>query len=392
MKRALIVALREVKAYFQDKGDLAFSLLLPIITFALIYGAFGGSGLFHGTAYIVNQDINGIYGQQLIDAVKKQDNLDLQLLSFTDAESKLNRSDVNLVFLIPADFSANLDKGQPAEITIMQRGNGGQEGQIVASIVNGLVSEINQQFAVVDAVNQALAGKNIPPAQITVVATQFLAQERQSPLVTVKDVSIGVQPNTVKEFLPGIVTMYVLFAISIAAAAIVDERRKGTLERLITTRLTIGELFLGKFMANVFRGFIQTFILLVLSYAVFQIFTPLTFVASLFIALLFATACSAIGLLLASLVKTPDSATWIGVFITMGMTMLGGTFFAIEKGSALYPFSKLSINGYANTAFKTLINGGGISTLGVEISVLVGVTVVALILSRMFFKAVPQGK
>ena len=392
MKRALIVALREVKAYFQDKGDLAFSLLLPIITFALIYGAFGGSGLFHGTAYIVNQDINGIYGQQLIDAVKKQDNLDLQLLSFTDAESKLNRSDVNLVFLIPADFSANLDKGQPAEITIMQRGNGGQEGQIVASIVNGLVSEINQQFAVVDAVNQALAGKNIPPAQITVVATQFLAQERQSPLVTVKDVSIGVQPNTVKEFLPGIVTMYVLFAISIAAAAIVDERRKGTLERLITTRLTIGELFLGKFMANVFRGFIQTFILLVLSYAVFQIFTPLTFVASLFIALLFATACSAIGLLLASLVKTPDSATWIGVFITMGMTMLGGTFFAIEKGSALYPFSKLSINGYANTAFKTLINGGGISTLGVEISVLVGVTIVALILSRLMFKAVPQGK
>ena len=392
MKRALIVALREVKAYFQDKGDLAFSLLLPIITFALIYGAFGGPGLFHGTAYIVNQDINGIYGQQLIDAVKKQDNLDLQLLSFTDAESKLNRSDVNLVFLIPADFSANLDKGQPAEITIMQRGNGGQEGQIVASIVNGLVSEINQQFAVVDAVNQALAGKNIPPAQITVVATQFLAQERQSPLVTVKDVSIGVQPNTVKEFLPGIVTMYVLFAISIAAAAIVDERRKGTLERLITTRLTIGELFLGKFMANVFRGFIQTFILLVLSYAVFQIFTPLTFVASLFIALLFATACSAIGLLLASLVKTPDSATWIGVFITMGMTMLGGTFFAIEKGSALYPFSKLSINGYANTAFKTLINGGGISTLGVEISVLVGVTIVALILSRLMFKAVPQGK
>jgi len=392
MKRALIVALREVKAYFQDKGDLAFSLLLPIITFALIYGAFGGSGLFHGTAYIVNQDINGIYGQQLIDAVKKQDNLDLQLLSFTDAESKLNRSDVNMVFLIPADFSANLDKGQPTEITIMQRGNGGQEGQIVASIVSGLVSEINQQFAVVDAVNQALAGKNIPPAQITVVATQFLAQERQSPLVTVKDVSIGVQPNTVKEFLPGIVTMYVLFAISIAAAAIVDERRKGTLERLITTRLTIGELFLGKFMANVFRGFIQTFILLVLSYAVFQIFTPLTFVASLFIALLFATACSAIGLLLASLVKTPDSATWIGVFITMGMTMLGGTFFAIEKGSALYPFSKLSINGYANTAFRTLINGGGISTLGVEISVLVGVTIVALILSRLMFKAVPQGK
>ena len=51
MKRALIVALREVRSYLQDKADLAFSLLLPIVTFALIYGAFGGTGLFHGTAY-----------------------------------------------------------------------------------------------------------------------------------------------------------------------------------------------------------------------------------------------------------------------------------------------------------------------------------------------------
>jgi hypothetical protein len=46
MKRALIIALREVKTYLQDKGDLAFSLLLPVATFALIYGAFGGQGLF----------------------------------------------------------------------------------------------------------------------------------------------------------------------------------------------------------------------------------------------------------------------------------------------------------------------------------------------------------
>ena len=186
--------------------------------------------------------------------------------------------------------------------------------------------------------------------------------------------------------------MYVLFAISISAAALVEERRKGTLERLLTTHLAIGELFFGKFLASVLRGFIQTFILLALSYAVFQIFTPLSFLASLLIALLFATACSAIGLLIASTVRTQDSATWIGVFFTMTMTMLGGTFFTISKGTTLYTFSKLSVNGYANDAFKTLISNGGFSTLGVDIAVMVGVTLVGLILSRMIFKALPQGK
>ena len=392
MKRALIVALREVRSYLQDKADLAFSLLLPIVTFALIYGAFGGTGLFHGTAYIVNEDTNGTYALQLIDNIKKQDSLEIQLLSRADAENKLNRSDLNMVFFIPADFSDKLNAGQPVALTVEQRGNGGQEGQIVASIIGGVVSEVNQQFTVTDQVSQALAGKNIPAAQITFTTLQFLDKEHQYPLVGIKEVSVGVKPNMVKDFLSGIITMYVLFAISLSAAALVDERRKGTLERLLTTHLTIGELFFGKFLASVFRGFIQTFILLALSYTVFQIFTPLSFVESLLIALLFATACSAIGLLIASAVRTQDSATWIGVFFTMTMTMLGGTFFTISKGTTLYTFSKLSVNGYANHAFKTIIDNGSFSTLGIDISVMVGITLVGLILSRLIFKALPQGK
>ena len=392
MKRAFLVALREVRTYLQDKADLAFSLLLPVVTFALIYGAFGGQGLFHGTAYIVNEDTNGAYAKQLLDNIEKQENMDVEMLSRADAEIKLDRSDLNMVFLIPSDFSSKLNMGQPVELTVMQRGNGGQEGQIVASIISGVVSEVNQQFNAVDQVQQALAGKNIPTAQITFTTMQFLDRESQHPLVGIKEVSVGSKPNTVKEFLPGIITMYVLFAISISAAAVVDERRKGTLERLLTTHLTASELFFGKFLASVFRGFIQTFILLVLSYAVFQIFTPLSFLESLLIALLFATACSAIGLIIASVARSQDSATWIGVFFTMTMTMLGGTFFTISKGTTLYTFSKLSVNGYANTAFKTLIDNGSIAALGIEISVMVGVTLVGLILSRLLFKAIPQGK
>jgi ABC-type multidrug transport system permease subunit len=164
------------------------------------------------------------------------------------------------------------------------------------------------------------------------------------------------------------------------------------LERLITTRLTIGELFFGKFLASVLRGFIQTFILLALSYAVFRIFTPLSFLESLLFALLFATACSSIGLLIPSIARTGEASTWVGVFFTMTMTMLGGTFFTITKGTVLYSFSKISVNTYANDAFKTLINGGSITTLGVDIAVMAGITVVVLIISRLLFTAVPQGK
>lgn len=393
MKRALIIALREVRTYLKDKADLAFSLLLPVATFALIYGAFGGTGLFHGTAYIVNEDTNGIYAEKLVEKIGQEQSLDVELLSRQDAENKLDRSDLNIVLLIPSGFSDKLISDQPGELTFLQRGNGGQEGQIVASIIRGVVSGLNQEFTVLDQVNQLLAGKDITPEKIAFTTQKFLEKEQQSPLIEVKETAIGSKPNMVNQFLPGIITMYVLFAINIGTTAIVEERRKGTLERLLTTHLSLGELFFGKFMASALRGFIQTFILLALSYAVFRIFTPISFLECLLIALLFTMACSTLGLVIASVSRTQDSATWIGVTFTMAMTMFGGTFFTISKGTALYALSKLSINTYANDAFKAIITEGGhISDLGVEIGVIAGVAIVGLVVSRLLFKAVPRGK
>ena len=64
MKRALFITLNEVRLYLQDKGDLAFSILLPIVTFALMYGAFGGQTLFKATASVVDED-KGAYSTLL---------------------------------------------------------------------------------------------------------------------------------------------------------------------------------------------------------------------------------------------------------------------------------------------------------------------------------------
>jgi len=106
MKRAVVVAIREVRSYLTDKGDLAFSLLLPVIVFALMYGAFGGETLFHGTAYVVNEDPSGVYSQLLLERLSELQDIDIELISLEEAEFKLGRSDVQLVLDIPADSPA----------------------------------------------------------------------------------------------------------------------------------------------------------------------------------------------------------------------------------------------------------------------------------------------
>jgi ABC-type Na+ efflux pump permease subunit len=393
MNRAFIVAIREVRTYLQDKADLAFSLLLPIVIFALMYFAFGGESLFHGTAHVVNEDEGGAYSAVFLEQLEAIDVLDVELLAAEDADAKLDSSDLLMVIYIPKDFSENLASGEPAQLLFKQRGNGGDEGQIVASLVYGVAEQMNQEFQVYNELNSALEGLGIPQERIDIVTQKYLDLERESPVIGVNEQTVGSSPDPVNLFLPGVVTMFVLFAITLSARAIVEERRKGTLERLLTTRLSVGQLFVGKFLANVSRGFVQTLILLILAYIVFQIFTPLTFIECLVIALIFAAAASALGMVIAAVARSEDGATWIAVFFTMVMVMLGGTFFEIGEGSALYTISQFSINTYANSAFKTIISeGGSLANLGLELGVMAGVAVVGLVLSRILFKVMPGGK
>jgi len=393
MNRAFIVAIREVRTYLQDKSDLAFSLLLPIVIFALMYGAFGGATLFHGTAHVVNEDEGGAYATVFLEQLEEIDVLDVELLAAEDADAKLEDSNLLMVIYIPDDFSANLAMGEPAQLLFKQRGNGGDEGQIVASIVRGVAEQMNQQFQVYNEVNSALAGIDIPQEHINVTVQQYLDEERESPTVVVNEQTVGTSTDPVKMFLPGIVTMFVLFALTLSARAIVEERKKGTLERLLTTRLSVGQLFFGKFLSSVSRGFVQTLILLALAYIVFQIFTPLTFIQSLVIILIFAAAASALGMVIAAIARSEDSATWIAVVFTMVMVMLGGTFFQVSEGSFFYTLSRFSINTYANSAFTTVIaEEGSLANLGMELGILAAVAVVGLVLSRILFKVMPGGK
>jgi ABC-type multidrug transport system permease subunit len=391
MIRAILVAGLAVRTYLQDRGDLGFSLLLPIAIFALMYGAFGGQDMFHGTAHIVNEDQGGTYSTLLLEQLDGLDTLDVELLSASKADLLLDRSDLLMVLFIPDGFSDRFASGQPTQLLFKQRGNGGSEGQIVASIIRGVVEEMNQSSQVYSQVNTALADTGIPRERIDIAVQKYLTLESANPAVGIREDTVGSSPDPVNMFLPGILTMFVLFAQTLNAQVLVQERRLGTLERLLTTRLSVGQLFIGKFLASLSRGFVQALVLLVLTYIVFQLFTPLSFIECLVITLILSAAASALGLIIGSIARTEDQAAWIAVVFTMTMVMLGGTFFEIPENLEI--LSRISMNTYANTALKTVIaQGGHLTDLGLELGVLAGIIVVGLALSRVLFKVMPGGK
>lgn len=390
--RAIQLALLELRSYLKDRGDLAFSILLPIALLAVMIGAFGRETTFNGTANIVDQD-GGPYAQQLIERLRQTKGIQVKLLSAQEADSKLNNSSIILATYIPQGFSQKLADGQSVSLLFKQRGSGGQEGQIAGSIIRGAAQAVASDAQVHRQVQAVLAGSGIPAADVSAAVDKFLVKEQKAPTIEVLEQDIGAKPDPLRQFLPGIVTMFALFAISLRAPAIVEERQKGTLERLLTTRLGGNQLFLGKFLAGFAKGVFQMVVLLGLAAAVFRIFTPASFLGTLAIGMLFVAAVSAIGLVIASVSRTRDQASWISVVFTLVMSMLGETFFEAGKTGIFHTLSLGTVNHYANSAFKALINGTGtLSDVWVQMAVIAGVGLVAFLLARAIFKVMPGGK
>ena len=83
-------------------------------------------------------------------------------------------------------------------------------------------------------VDNAMVDSSIPQSQIDATVTTLLDQARHDPPVTVTSHTIGGdgEGDMVDRLVPGILTMFLLFAVTLGAQTLVEDRRLGTLERL----------------------------------------------------------------------------------------------------------------------------------------------------------------
>ena len=389
----LHIALIELKRYLVNRGELGFSLALPIVLFALTYGAFGGEESFHATAHVVDLD-GGTHARALIDRLDAMEEITVRERTLDDADDALDRSAILSAVVIPSGFSAGLDGGQPVAITFRKRGSGGDTGQIVESIVRSVAQQMAGEAWVRTAARAALSGSDVPLDRIDSVVARRLAESRQSPSVGVETRRIGDDTaDPTDRFVPGLLVMFLMFAITLGAQTLVEERRNGTLERLMTTRLSVNQLFVGKFLAGTLRAVVQALILLSLAFVALRIGDAADFVELMLFTALVAMAVSAIGLVIGSVARTRDQAIWAAVFFTMFMTIFGGTFFDVSGGGPLDALSRITLTRYAIDAmFGMLAGGETLAQQGLGAAVLALVAVCGLLIARTMFRVAGGGR
>ncbi len=386
MIRPLYVGLLELRRYLADRAELAFGIALPIALFALMYVTFSGGNSFNGTVHLVDSD-GGPVTAEIMSRLRAVEGLSVEVHDEEDALARLERSAVLSVVIFPVGFSEQVSTGERPAVTVKRRGSGGQEGQIAVSIVRTITQQTVSELSARSVVRAAFADGAIPEARVDQAFGDLLADSRARPAIIVEARTVGGSEEFVDRLLPGILVMFLMFAVTLGSQTIVEDRRIGTLERLATTRLTLGQLFAGKFIAGLLRATFQTLVLLSLGFAILRLAGPGQYFQVLVFCLLVSGAVSAIGLAIGALATNRDQAIWASVVVTMFMTVFGGTFFP-TSGGALDILSRLTLNHYAIDAIDGMISRGeSLGSQGLEAAVVAGVMLLALAIARWGFRA-----
>ncbi len=398
MLRPLYIALLELKLFLNNRAEVAFSIALPILLFALMYGALSSESEVFTPASVVDLD-GGVHARELVRRLDSLAEVEVEERSEADANAALDRSAILFAVVIPERFSEALEAGEPAPLVFRQRGNGGDTGQIVAAIVRGIARDMATEARVHVQTSRALAAAEVPTDRIEAEVAAQLAAMRDSPPVSIEVRRPGQEQDEESEdslfsrLLPGLIVMFVMFSVTLAAQGMVEDRRTGTLERLMTTRLGINQLFTGKLLSGMMRAMFQTVVMLSLAFVVFRPGGALAFVELLAFALLAAAAFTGVSLVIGAVARTRNQAAWAAVFFTLLMVVFSGTFFEIIEGSLMHTISRATINAYAIDAMQNIIGKGEhLGEQWLEMAVMAGVTVLSLCVARLLFRITPEGR
>jgi len=207
------------------------------------------------------------------------------------------------------------------------------------------------------------------PAAVTIV--DVLGENKSNPVVTM--------------YAAGIAVMFLLFGATGGGGALLEERENQTLDRLLTTGLSMDELLLGKWIYLTALGVVQTTLMFAWGQLVFGIDLLGHFDGFLIMTVVTASAAAALGLLLATCCKTRGQLNGLSVVVVLTMSALGGSMvprYVMSQSLrdvGLWTFNAWALDGYDKVFWRDM----PVAQLWPQMSVLMVCGALFLVVARL---------
>lgn len=241
----------------------------------------------------------------------------------------------------------------------------------------------------IDASNSNIAQAVMGEVRLTVQEVVVSEYHVLPPITVAEDRVYGEGAEFIDFFAPGVMglaAMMVTFMLSIIS--FVHERSTGTLDRLLTTPATEGEIVAGYALALGLVGLIQSTVILVTAVALFQVQIVGSPLLVLLIIFVLGAGNQGLGFLLSSNAKNEFQAVQFMPIILFPSILLAGVFWPIEAvPDLLRPVSYFVPLTYAVEGCRSvMVRGWGLADVWLQLAVLVGFAAVMLLLSALSLK------
>ncbi len=178
--------------------------------------------------------------------------------------------------------------------------------------------------------------------------------------------------------------MFLLWTTSGAAGTLLDEADSGTLDRILSSRVTMGTLLLGKLLFSVLLAFSQLAVMFVFGWLVFHVDLPHHVSGFVVMGLSTAFSVAAFGIFLASICRTRAQLGALSTLIVMTMSAIGGSMFPrYFMPPAMQTAGLFTLNGWAIDGFtKVFWRDQPVTALWPQVSVLLGAGIVLFLAAR----------
>jgi ABC-2 type transport system permease protein len=363
MSRGRIATLlrKELRQIFRDPRMKRFIFIAPVFQL-VVFGYAVNTDIRDTPLYVV--DHSSTYeSRQLVSALTASGYFRVVGRSGRpEAMTRaLDRGDAIVAIQIPARYAADLRAGRGAAVQVVVDGTNSN----TATVAQGNVLRIVQQLAERHAADDA----GVRPGGVELRIRAWFNPDLASRVYNV----------------PAVMALIVLLmALLLTALTMVREREMGTLEQLMVTPVTPGELILGKTLPVALIALIQLTLIMLVAIFWFDIPFRGSLLALLVAATIYIIAGLAFGLVISTVSRTQQEAIMVMFLFIMPAIILSGFMFPVFTMPTVVQWVTLvnPIRHFLEIVRPVFLQGAGITDLWPQYLWLLTLAAAALLAAR----------
>lgn len=308
LKRVKPVVVKEFRQIRRDKRSLGVLLVLPAFIIVMIGYALNFDVRHVSTAVLDND--RTATSRTFIDKFRTSRYFDIDFVTerYEDIEEMLDKGEVAIVIVIPADFSDDLARGDDASVQILLDGSNANTAATIGGYVRGIV----QSYSTVS---------------VEVVKKPFI------PIDLRPRIWYNPELSSAKFLVPGMIGFILMITGVVSTSlSVVAEKERGTMEQLLVSPLRMIEIVIGKLLPYLIISFISTMLVVIMGIVLFDVTVKGSFILLFAGISLFLICALGQGLFISTIARTQQVAFMLSVFSSLLPTfLLSGFVFPIKS-------------------------------------------------------------